>query len=217
MQFPNAYKGVKKLWLAAVLNVIATLLMVAVAVLLFTNGLNPNGLAAGVPIAEGVVATAGALTLIMGLVIIVGAVLNLIGLVQGRKDEDHFKTALILVGLGLVLSVISSAITGSSPRAAKYIDTVSGLCTAFVNYFVMMAVASLAAKKADAAVQSAAEKAGKLVLAAIVCGEVLEAITYSMTNSTFTLILSLVGAAVHLVAYVYYLKVLGQAKAMLAN
>ena len=98
MRFPNAHEGVKKIFTAEVLMLIVTL-----------GTLIVNGLAMSQNRSDGLIAAAAIVLVVAGIISIIAFIMNLLGIIQARKDESKFTYALYAVIGGIVASLVQSA------------------------------------------------------------------------------------------------------------
>ena len=105
MTFPNAYHGVKKIFTAEILSIIAAFLALVTAVVAIVAAVS---MAAG---EEDAAAAAGlgtvGLIIASGVLYIISYIMNLVGLHQAGKDEANFKTAFIIMIFTLILTVVT--------------------------------------------------------------------------------------------------------------
>ena len=111
MQFPNAAKGIKKIFSSVILDiiggvglVISALVVLAVAAMLESGdeSLGITGMIAVITMA-----VSGVLTLL-------AAVLSVVGMAQASKDEGSFKIAIFVLIAAVVTGVLSIFFTGTS-------------------------------------------------------------------------------------------------------
>ena len=215
--FPNAYKGVKKLYSAEILSLIVIIMSIISAVLLIVS--------AALLQAQPEVELAGGLLGVLGLVVVIASgvlaliafIFNLIGLIQAKKDEYSFRVALYFTVLGIILSVFISAFS-SKEFLYSIFSTGANLANLLTTIFIVMGIMALAAKlENDAMIQK-----GGFILKVIVCVEVL-ALIASIISTIFRFnagqilagVLLLVSGVLNIVAYFIYLGYLSKAKKML--
>lgn len=146
MRFPNACKGLKKIFYAELISLIA-LVPFAVSMVLIQflpEEINENN-AEMLP-AEVVITILSLVSLVL---MIVAYVLNIIGYVNASKDNESFKKAMLLTIAGLVLTVVSGIMenVNASPILTNTFDsmeqildllitltTISGIVTLSVTY-----------------------------------------------------------------------------------
>ena len=108
MKFPNAYKGVKKLYLIAIIGLFVTIAgLVSVALLALCD--NNEGLKnAGLGIGSGVA--------ILALILFI---VQMVGLNQASKDELNFRTAFRVIILSIILGLAGSIFGAINNDVAK--------------------------------------------------------------------------------------------------
>lgn len=103
MRFPHAAKGVSKLFTAEILLLIASLVTVVSTVFaVLASSTNNEDTATGFALMM------LALIIPAGVILIVGAILNIIGYFQAARDEDAFSKAIIFTVANLILSSASN-------------------------------------------------------------------------------------------------------------
>ena len=80
MKFPNAYLGIKKLFAAGIISAIGSLLLMGSLITVLFSPTN-----------EALLLVVAVLSVIASVTVIVSLVLQLIGLVEGGKDEDALR------------------------------------------------------------------------------------------------------------------------------
>ena len=127
MKYPNAYAGIKKIFAAEIIQIIAVIAMIIGFV--FAIG----GMAAAVvPEADTdaafISAGSGFLFILAAFVLlIIGFIFNLVGLARAKKDEHNFGTAFWLVIISLACSIISVFIQTMNPWLYGWLDFVSSI------------------------------------------------------------------------------------------
>ena len=216
MKFPNAYNGVKKIYLAEVLLILAAILGIATIVALAVNNVSLDAAELNL---EGTPAT---LTLIFGvgaaLIALIAFVLNLLGVMSARKDDDNFKMALFFTLIGIGCSIVSAAFN-SNEGLKDWMEVGNNLSSLFASYFVLGGIARLAGKYPDNATMSLALQARSRVMSAFSCTVILRMIVnlFKIQNETILLILSAIIMLAQIVSYLLYMMTLSKGKKMLAN
>lgn len=155
MKFPHAHKGVKLIFIAEIITLLATLVAL-VAAIIVSAATSGNA---------GLTATAATLTFISGIAGIVVFVADVAGLFCGAKDSREFKIALWIVLAGILVSIAYTvlqsldATKGLSPILFAVLATVSTLCDFFVVLCVLFGISGLAEKLGNSEM---AEKGRKL-------------------------------------------------------
>ena len=214
--FPNAAKGIKRIFTAEILALIAAILVI-VGIVLGVVGIA----AAAADSTGGTIAGlggAGVLLLISGILAIIAAVLELVGIINASKDEAAFKIALYAIIAGVVISIVST-IFSSTAAVVSICDILSKIAKIVVTVFIIQGVINLAKKVNNDAVA----KKGNTLLYIITCIYILSAIA-SIVVATFggyaasviAGVIAIVAAVLEVVQYVLFLVLLSQAKKMLA-
>ena len=210
----NAYEGIKKIYKAEIMALIATIL------LLIGSIISVTGVSAGEATSTGTgLLIGGGLTVIVaGILLIIAAIMNIIGVNRASKDEAAFKNALIALLVGILASVISSAFSGNA--------TVTSLCKAVNNvteilasYFICTGIINLADRLKNSEMSARGQKVRSILMGIWVLAAVMNFLaTLFASNATMQSILgiiALVGGIISIVAYFLYIGLLGRAKKML--
>ena len=214
MRSPNAYKGVSKLFLAEILMLIGSVVSIIAAILLLAAySSDPNGLV------EGAVATMGVSSIVMvasSVLAVIGFVLNIVGLVQAKKDDNGFKFALILALICIALSIVSSILANVNPNVAGWMEFAVTIFELAVFEYVVLGIMSLANQLGDQGMASFGAKVRMLISILYIVLLIIR--LFSNINVTFAGVVGVVvGAILELVVYIGYLIYLAKAKKMLAK
>ena len=216
MRFPNAYRGVKKIWLAEMLMLLAAIVGIIIVIVMAANG---TMVGEDIVINEGVKTPIAVLGIVTAVIALVAFILNLIGLINANNDDSAFRIALLVTILGIVASAIS-AIWSNNETLNKWMDTALTICSMFASYYVLTGIANLAEKMSDAATKALALKSRTLVEGSF-CATALFKLIISIfkiqNGSTISTILAVVALLLELVSYILYLRALSKGKKMLAN
>ena len=216
MRFPNAYRGVKKIWLAEMLMLLAAIVGIIMVIVMAANG---TMVGEDIVINEGVKTPIAVLGIVTAVIALVAFILNLIGLINANNDDSAFRIALLVTILGIVTSAIS-AIWSNNETLNKWMDTALIICSMFASYYVLTGIANLAEKMSDAATKALALKSRTLVEGSF-CATALFKLIISIfkiqNGSTISTILAVIALLLELVSYILYLRALSKGKKMLAN
>ena len=216
MRFPNAYRGVKKIWLAELLMLLAAIVGIIMVIVMAANG---TMVGEDIVINEGVKTPIAVLGIVTAVILLIGFILNLVGLINANNDDSAFRIALLVTILGVVASAIS-AIWSNNETLNKWMDTAITICSMFASYYVLTGIANLAEKMSDAATKALALKSRTLVEGSF-CATALFKLIISIfkiqDGSTISTILAVVALLLELVSYILYLRALSKGKKMLAN
>lgn len=217
MKFPNAFSGIKKIWLAELLMLLAAVIGIVLIVVIAANS-TVQGEA--IIVNKAAVETPSAILGIAAAVIaLVAFILNLVGLIIARKDDGAFKIALIVTLLGVVASAVS-AIWSSNQTLNKWMDTAITIFSMLASYYVLTGIANLADQIPDEATKAVALKSRTLVegtFCATAIFKLIINIFKIQDGSTIYTILAIVAAVLELVSYILYLRALSKGKKMLAK
>ena len=216
MRFPNAYRGVKKIWLAEMLMLLAAIVGIIMVIVMAANG---TMVGEDIVINEGVKTPIAVLGIVTAVILLIGFILNLVGLINANNDDSAFRIALLVTILGIVASAIS-AIWSNNETLNKWMDTALIICSMFASYYVLTGIANLAEKMSDAATKAVALKSRTLVEGSF-CATALFKLIISIfkiqNGSTISTILAVIALLLELVSYILYLRALSKGKKMLAN
>ena len=216
MKFPNAYSGVKKIWLAEILMLLAAVLGIIMLIVVAGNTQVVDGEVTEV--AAGVATPAAILTIGCAVLALVAFVLNLVGIISARKDEEAFKIALFVTLVGIVASVVAS-IWSQNAVLTKWTDVVNTLCNLFASYFVLTGIANLADRYPDPATRDFALKSRTWLEGSFCLTAVLKFIKniFNIQNETVVIIMGVAALLVEIISYVLYLRALSRGKDMLSR
>lgn len=216
MRFPNAYNGVKKIYTAEILAVIAAAALLIVALLGF--GLKDIDVENIDAAQAGSVGGILILTLAAGVISIVSLIMMIVGLNQAKLDEPAFRTALILSVVSLVLAVVGTFIESSNEVAGSFISIATSVLSLASTIFIVKGIINLAEQLTRGDMVERGNTLIKIIIGVNIIGIVtglIGAIIKVEENSTIALILSLVSTIASIAALVIYLVYLSHAKKML--
>ena len=217
MRFPNAFSGVKKIWLAEILMLLAAVIGIILIFVIAGNGtlVGENEIV----INESAKTPISILGIVSAVVALVAFILNLVGLIIARKDDSGFRIALLVTVLGVIASAIS-AIWSTNAGLVKWMDTLTTIFSMFASYYVLTGIANLADQILDAETKALALKSRTLVEGSF-CLTVIFKLIINIFNiqngSTIYTILAVVAMLLELVSYILYLRALSKGKKMLAK
>ena len=216
MRFPNAFRGIKKIWLAELLMLLAAVVGIIMVIVMATNG---TMVGEDIIINESVKTPIAILGIVTAVIALVAFILNLVGLINANNDDPAFRIALLVTILGIVASAIS-AIWSNNETLNKWMDTALTICSLFASYYVLTGIANLAEKMSDAATKALALKSRTLVEGSF-CATALFKLIISIfkiqSGSTISTILAVIALLLELVSYILYLRALAKGRKMLAR
>ena len=152
MKLPNAYAGVKKVFIAEILTLIGTACaaigvssaLVGVAAYRGAVGTSVRG---GVPMdaaGMGSVAFGGIFLMVSGILALIGLILLLVGLNQASKDEPHnMKKAFVFAIIALICSFLQSLFQNLGWWGVPFFNVVATLSQMCMMIFTIMGVSEV--------------------------------------------------------------------------
>ena len=209
--FENAHKGVNKLFVAQVLNLIGAVLLVFGV---FMAALT----AASTEVTGAEAATAGfgvtaLLTLIPGVVVpIVAEVFTLVGLYQASKDEDNYLKKAFWMSVGiLALSAFSGGVMGFTGNQtgffAGFMELIQSLLTIWIFFFTVQGINALAQQIGR---DDLVSKGTRLMY--VYCGVYAAGALAGILSNAVGAVAAILSLILFIVAYVLYLTYLSQAR-----
>lgn len=218
MRFPNAFRGVKKIWLAEMLMLLVAILGI---ILVFVIAGNSSVVGDEIILNEDAAKTPIAILGIgAALVALIAFVMNLVGLINARKDDSGFRIALIVTVLGIIASAISSIWGNDNKNLSKWMDIAITICSMWASYYVLTGIANLAEQYPDPETKALALKSRTWVEGTF-CATAIFKFIINIFNikdgSTIYTILSIVALLLELASYILYIRALSKGKKMLAK
>ena len=233
MKFPNAAKGIKKMFTAEILHLIGVILMIIAAsfavVGLSTAAIDVNNLPSTQNLSElfaGANGTAAANLILIGIGLVgiafilyfIGFILNLVGYINARHDGNEFLTALVFLLISIVFSAVYGFTIYNGIGGVMY--SLATLCQTIATIFVIAGVVKLADRLNRGDVSSMGSNILKLLITIEVIAFVVSLITTFMGGAVASVtaaILLLVAFILSFIKYIMYLIFLAKAKQMLAE
>ena len=213
MNFPNAHKGVKKIFTAEIIAIFAAILLLCGAVTTLVLSKMESIPDATVP------ADAALLTLLCGLGLAAASfILNLVGILQAKKDENNFSYAFVFVIIPIITSVFA-AIFSKNSYVQSISDGVRNICEVIVMIMIIGGIRELANKLGRQDMVNSANRAYRIITAVyvlLIIARVIEVVfDFLPMMVTAAGILSIIAGVLNIVAHVYYFVFLGRGVKML--
>ncbi len=122
----NAYKGVKKIYHAEIVSILAAICMVVVAIL---ELISPT---------ETIILVIGGFAIATVAMYVIAFILQMLGLEQAGKDHSSFKTAFWIVVLGIVLGIAAGVMQALDDKAYALVGEMMTSVTSLINILVIM-------------------------------------------------------------------------------
>lgn len=216
MKFPNAAKGIKKLFTAEILELISVVLLsVGTIMLLVAAGAAKanHTTAAGVTGLGTLVLMTGA-----GVLGIIALIMQIIGYIQTAKDEDSFKVAIYITIIGIVMVAVASMFAASNKTLSSASNMVSDLINIIVSVLTIMGIANLAAKLKNSDIVDKCTNIFKVIIAIGVISLIAKCVSAFWPNQagvTVAIVLIVISLVLSIVQYIMYIALLNKASNML--
>ena len=218
MRYPNADKGIKKIFIAEILSIVAALLVAAVVIMAHSNNVNPS--MSGEEVTQALQAgNAGTpfviMSVVMMLVMLVSYVLNLIGISNASKDEESFKRALWVLLASIVFAIGAAILENRNARVANWLKVPSTLFELVVTLFVLEGIGNLARNLGKKQIVDMSAQCRTWLMCALVLSAAAEIfVALGSKGTVLTTTSGVASALLQIVAYVIYLRVLNKARFM---
>ncbi len=206
MKYPNAYKGLGKVFAAQILEAIGVIILIVGAALIVAGISNGDLTAAGI---------AAILILAAGIVVIISYIFNLVGFIQARKDEKQFLVSVVFIIIAIVAAIISSATQGVNERLSDWLAFVALIFEIGVVEASAIGIKSLALNVGDTKVAKLADVLR--IFLTILWVIVLVLRFFNNIQPDVGDILYLISGIVELAAFVVYIVLLSKTRKMLAK
>ena len=214
MRFPNTFKGIQKIWIAEMLMLLASVLSI---VLLFVVANNSA-------VVEDVLVVAidtptQVLSIASAVLMIVAFVLNLIGIINCRKDDKNFVNALIATVLGVICGIVNAIWGEAKPRLGDWLEFVMVMESCYASYYVLTGVSNLSEAYPDPQTKKLVDKSRNWLLGSFCLSAILKLIVdiFNIQDGTPKTIMGIVAVLAEIVSYVIYIMALNKSKKMLAR
>ena len=162
MKFPHAQKGVKKIFTAQILSLIATVIGIA-AIIIALVGFRKGPVETDLQ--DALVLLSLLIGAVDGVVVLVSLILNLVGVIQAKKNEAYFGKALIctiiaLIAMACFVGITSFARAGSImkitslTRIGGIMDLIADLANACAIIFTVVGIQMLSDELARADIRN---------------------------------------------------------------
>ena len=215
MKFPNAAKGISKIFTSEILELIATIAMgvVSILVAVFAVSAKANNEAGAVASGLGlIILAAGASVLV-----IIALILKIVGVVQASRDEDSFRMFIYLTIYTMIVAIIAG-IFSRNTFLYNTINAVSSIGNFVTILLIILGIGNLAAQVGNEEVIDKCSSQFKLILAIGVVSLLARFFSIFLpTEAAKGIIIVLIIAATVLsvIQYILYLSLLSKAKKML--
>ena len=215
MKFPNAAKGISKIFTSEILALIATIATgvatILAAVMYASAKTNSTAGAA----ASGI----GMLVLGLGasVLLVIALILQIVGVVQTSRDEDSFKMIIYLTIFTLIVAVVAAIFSRVAflNNIANAVSAIGGFVTTLL---VILGIGNLGAQVGNEEVVDKCSNQFKLILwigIVSLLASFFSIFLPTVAAQGIIIALAVVGIVLEIVQYVLYLSLLSKAKKML--
>ncbi len=217
LRFPNAKKGISKIFTSEILQLLVllatgiTAILYAVSVGASKGGNEAGAAASGI----GLIAAAS----IAGVLGIIALVLMIVGTVQASKDEPSFKAIIYLTVFNIIVAVIASVFSNNA-FFSSFSTAISDLVSFVCSLLVVLGVANIAVQLNNTQLVAKCGKIFKILL----CIGILSLLTRffsifiaSTAAQVIVITLTAISLVLGIAQYIIYLSMLSSAKKMLSD
>lgn len=220
MKFPNAAKGIKKIYSAEIMKLVSYICLIVAAVIgviAIAAATGTGGSDTGLAVFAGGV---GAVVLVIAFIVllIISFIMNLVGFINASHDGDSFKTALIFLILGIIMSALSGFFTAKNSGVGNVFYSLSTLSDTLATIFVIAGGVKLADRLNVGEVSRKGSNVLKLIIVVEIITFIVSFISTFMggvATSIVSAVLLLTAFILSFIKYIMYLSFLSQAKKML--
>ena len=221
MQFPNAFKGIKRIFTSEILMLISQLIFVPI-IIFPVIGVNGEELTKNLEQNSPGYLLAFLGLLLAGLLIsLVGYIIQITGIVKAAKDEPAFKISLTGVIVGMTARIISYLpIVNYNNMISAICSTVTYIASLVVTFFIIQGIRNIAIKFENDEIEINGVTIFKLYFIIVLINASTHFVSKAFNDdigSTVTIVLSIAGGILTIAQYVLYISYLVKAKKMLIN
>ena len=217
MKFPNTFKGIKKIWIAEMLMLLAAVLSIVLLFVVANNSVVTENVV--VVNKEAIKVPTAIFGIGAAVLSLVAFLLNLIGIINCRKDDKNFINALIATLLGVVCGVVNAIWGEAKPRLGSWMEFVMVMESCYASYYVLTGVSNLSEAYPDEATKKLVDKSRNWLLGSFSLSAGLKLIVdiFNIQDGTPKTIMAIVALLAEIISYVIYLMALNKSKKMLAK
>ncbi len=218
MKYPNAAKGINKIYFAEILSIIGAALAIVMVILMAANHIDTSigGEEAAQALRSANISTLFVIYgVLMTLILLVAYILNLVGIINASKDEAGFKRALWVLLASMAFAIIASVLENSNPQVANWLKVPSTLFELVVAIYVLEGISNLAGSLGKKQIVDMCAQCRTWFMCALILSAAAETFVALGTNgSVLNTASGVASGLLQIVAYVVYLRVLNKARLM---
>ena len=218
MRFPNAAKGINKIFASEILSLIATVAsgIAAIMTIFFIEAESAESQAGAVAPALGVLAFG-----IVGLVLMfIAFIFQLIGVIQASKDESFFKAVIYLTLAGMLLTAIAQCVITTSPIVYNICGTLALVADIIASLFMILGISSMASQCENNAIVNKCGTLFRVILWIAIVGLITKFFSIFVTSSSakaIVAVFSVISLILNITQYVLYIMILIKTRTMLKD
>ena len=215
MKFPNAAKGISKIFTSEILALIAAIatgVATILAVVMYASAKTNSTAGAA---ASGI----GMLVLVLGasVLLVIALILKIVGVVQTSKDEDSFKMIIYLTIFTLIVAVIA-AIFSRVTFLNNIANAVSAIGSFVTTLLIILGIGNLGVQVGNDEVIDKCSSQFKLILGIGIVALLARFFCIFLPTvpaQGIVIALAVVALVLNIIQYILYLSLLSKAKKML--
>lgn len=227
MIFPNAFSGIRKIFISQILAVCSTVMLAISSVLSFILIVILKATKSGVNLSmdsgtlfDVFLVITGIFTFAFAVLFIVSFVFNIIGISNAIRDENSFKIAAvaIILNLAFVLTGVIAARTQVG-TLSDIMNILSTIADTLAYVFVIQGIRNISLKLGNVSMDNLGNTILKILLGAVVLEFIANIVVliYNSNASSFaSAVITLIAIILTFVQYILYMVYLAKAKNMLA-
>lgn len=215
MKFPNAAKGISKIFSSEILSLIALLASgiasIVAAVFYVTAKSNNQG---------GAIASGIGLTVLLvgaGVVSVIALILKIVGVVQTSKDEDSFRMIIYITIFTLIVAIIAGCFSRVT-FLYNILSAVSNIGGFVTSLLIILGIGNLAMQMGNNEVINKCDSQFKLILwigIISLLARFFSIFLPTVAAKGIIITLAVIGMVLGVIQYILYLSLLSKAKKML--
>lgn len=215
MKFPNAAKGISKIFTSEILALIAAIatgVATILAVVMYASAKTNSTAGAA---ASGI----GTLVLVLGasVLLVIALILKIVGVVQASKDEDSFKMIIYLTIFTLIVAVVA-AIFSRVTFLSNIANAVSSIGSFVTTLLIILGIGNLGVQVGNDEVIDKCSSQFKLILGIGIVALLARFFCIFLPTvpaQGIVIALAVVALVLNVIQYILYLSLLSKAKKML--
>ena len=215
MKFPNAAKGISKIFTSEILALIAAIATGVASILAAVMYASAKTNSTAGAAASGI----GTLVLVLGasVLLVIALILKIVGVVQTSKDEDSFKMIIYLTIFTLIVAVIAAIFSRVTflNNIANAVSTIGGFVTTLL---IILGIGNLGVQVGNDEVIDKCSSQFKLILGIGIVALLARFFCIFLPTvpaQGIVIALAVVALVLNIIQYILYLSLLSKAKKML--